>query len=102
YYNVNPFPGVPESKEGASYARTLRLAAARGNNQAIICYWAILETAQKDLATKRISWVPVVGWNLPDEKQQMRIRLKMAVSDVRTGNWAMFYPKAFEDTAISN
>jgi hypothetical protein len=31
----------------------------------------------------------------------MRIRLKMAVIDVRTGNWAMFYPQSFDDTALS-
>lgn len=101
YYNVTPFPGVPESKEGASYAKTLRLAAARGNNVAIICYWGILETAHQDLATKQLSWVPLVGWTLPDEKQQMRIRLKMAVIDVRSGNWAMLYPQPFMDTGTS-
>jgi hypothetical protein len=102
YYNVTPFPGVPESKEGASYARTLRLAAARGKNQAIICYWGILETAQQDLATKQLSWVPIVGWTLPDEKQHMRIRLKMAVIDVQSGDWAMLYPQVFLDTGTSN
>ncbi|HKQ40109.1 MAG TPA: aminopeptidase [Verrucomicrobiae bacterium] len=102
YYNVTPFPGVPESKEGASYAKTLRLAAARGGNQAIICYWGILETAQQDLATKQLSWVPLVGWTLPDEKQHMRIRLKMAVIDVRSGDWAMLYPQPFMDIGASS
>jgi hypothetical protein len=31
----------------------------------------------------------------------MRIRLKVAVIDVRTGNWSMFSPEAYSDTALS-
>jgi len=101
YYHATPFPGIPEANGTNSYAKNLRYTAALGGHTAILCYWGILETAEKDLATKRLSWVPVVGWHLPDEKHHMRIRLKMAVIDVRTGNWAMFYPQSFDDTAMS-
>lgn len=31
----------------------------------------------------------------------MRIRLKMAVIDVRSGNWSVFSPEAFDDSRIS-
>jgi len=31
----------------------------------------------------------------------MRIRLKVALIDVRSGNWAVFSPKAFENDRIS-
>ena len=101
YYHVTPFAGIPEAKGTNSYAKNLRYAAALGGNTAILCYWGILETAEKDLRTKKLSWVPIVGWHVPDEKHHMRIRLKMAVIDVRTGNWAMFYPQSFDDTAFS-
>lgn len=101
YYHVTPFQGIPEAKGTNSYAKNLRYAAALGGHTAILCYWGILETAEQDLRTKKLSWVPVVGWHLPDEKHHMRIRLKMAVIDVRTGNWAMFYPQSFDDTAFS-
>ena len=43
-----------------------------------------------------------MGWSVPDQRQRMRIRLKIAVIDVRTGNWDMFAPQAFEDQAFSS
>ena len=36
-----------------------------------------------------------------DERQAMRIRLKVAVVDVRTGNWTVMSPAAHEDRALS-
>ncbi len=105
YYNVAEFTGVPE-KRGASsgdpnYSLVLRLAAAKGGYEKIIVYWGILETAQENLVTKTVSWVPIVGWGIPDEKQKMRIRLKVAVVDVKTGQWEMFSPEPIESGAYS-
>lgn len=87
--------------EGPDYSRLLRLAAARSGSESVVCYWGILESASEGLATKTVSWVPVVNWMLPDERQHMRIRLRIAVLDVRTGNWTMLTPAAFEDKKIS-
>ena len=108
HYTVGVFTGVPpvaQSTAGTSpaetYARSLRLSAARGGYEKVVVYWGLLETAQENLVTKSVSWVPIVGWARPDERQRMRIRLKMAVIDVRSGNWEMFSPEAFEDTAFS-
>jgi len=92
FVSVVQFSGVPtdsrrdggqEKTVQASYSKSLRLAAARGGCDAIVCYWGILESARKGLASKPVSWVPIVGWAVPDEKQQMRIRIKVAVMDVR-------------------
>src|SRR5436190_325492 len=95
HFTVVPFSGMPalrntdnrgqtESFDPESYSRSLRLIAARGGNDFIICYWGILESGNEKLATKTVSWVPVVNWILPDEKQHMRIRLKVAMVDVRS------------------
>jgi hypothetical protein len=111
HFRVNPFSGVP-SAPGAknangitpdpeSLARSLRLAAARGGNDVIVCYWGILESGNEHLATKTVSWVPVVNWFVPDEKQLMRIRLKVAVIDVRSGNWRVISPESFDDSRIT-
>jgi len=105
HINVVPFSGQYESgadKPDASYARALRLAAARSGCETVICYWGTLESARRNLETKSVSWVPVVGWMVPDEKQYMRIRLKMALVDVRSGNWTMFSPEAFDSKALSS
>lgn len=103
YYNVSVFTGVPEQGATAvdSYSRALRLAAARGGNERLVVYWGLLETGRENLATKVVSWVPFVGGFLPDESQRMRIRLKVAVVDVKTGQWEMFAPEPFEDVDSS-
>lgn len=101
YYNVSVFSGVPLAQGNNDYAMTLRLPAAKGGFEKIVTYWGLLETAQKGLATKAVSWVPFVGSVIPDEGQVMRIRLKVAIVDVRSGQWDMFSPEPFQDTSTS-
>jgi hypothetical protein len=105
-FTVVPFSGVPGTTQPTdtgrgAYSRLLRLAAARAGSETILCYWGILESGTQDLRTKTVSWVPLAGWMVPDERQQMRIRLKMALIDVRTGSWTVFSPPAFGDRTIS-
>jgi hypothetical protein len=90
-----------EGRGNQSYSRLLRLAAARAGADAVVCYWGILESANERLPTKTISWVPVVSWVVPDEREHMRIRVKMAVVDVRTGSWTLFSPEPIERKAWS-
>lgn len=103
YYNVSVFTGVPGEggAQGNSYAMALRLAAAKGGYEKMLVYWGILETGRENLATKAVSWVPIVGWAMPDQTQRMRIRMKVAIVDVRSGQWDMFSPEPFEDTGTS-
>lgn len=119
YFSVVPFTGVPLvrheplSYSGAgvsplltderitNYARALRLAAAKSGAEVIFCYWGVLDSAVEREPTKVVSWVPLVGSVIPDETQLMRIRLKVALIDVRTGHWSMFAPEAFVDSALS-
>ncbi len=103
YFMVSVFTGVPEQdkKSNQSYAKSLRLAAAKAGIGKILVYWGVLESGTKNLATKTVSWVPIVGWALPDQTQEIRIRLKVALIDVKTGQWEIFVPRVFEDTAYS-
>jgi hypothetical protein len=112
HFRVSSFSGMPptrgfcqtsdnESLDARGYSRSLRLAAARGGNDVILCYWGILESETENLATKTVSWVPVANWFVPDEKQHLRIRLKLALVDVRTGDWTVFTPKAFDTSSLS-
>jgi hypothetical protein len=113
HYRVVPFSGVPsvhrtvagiaqtESSDPEGYSRTLRLTAARGGAEFIVCYWGMLESESDRLATKTVSWVPVVHQIVPDEKQHMRIQIKMALVDVRSGNWSVFSSKPFDDARVS-
>jgi hypothetical protein len=102
YFSVSLFTGVPEKTDKKlNYSTSLRHAAARAGITTIIAYWGVLESGTRNLATKTVSWVPIVGWGLPDEAQEMRIRLKVATIDVRTGQWEMFNPEVFNDRAYS-
>lgn len=110
HFLVTPFSGVPEARpslgyqeqDSSNYAKSLRLVAARAGAEAILCYWGVLESGRENLETKAISWVPIAGWFVPDEVQQMRIRLKVAIIDVRTGNWTIHSPEAFKSSSWSN
>ena len=103
YYNVSVFTGVPTSdgSSGGAYSRALRLAAAKAGAEKLVVYWGLLETGREDLATKAVSWFPFVGGAISDETQRMRIRMKVAVVDVKSGQWEMFSPEPFEDSASS-
>ncbi|TDM08119.1 MAG: aminopeptidase [Ideonella sp. MAG2] len=85
-----------------SYARALRVAAAQGGHDKIMVYWGVLESARENLVTSTVSWVPIVGWVLPDERQRMRIRLRVALIDTATGDWEMFSPEPIDDRTFSN
>ena len=91
---------APPTDQGA-YSRTLRLAAARAGAAAIVCYWGILESGSEDLPTKTVTWLPAVNWVLPDEKQHMRINLKVAVVDVATGSWSVFSVQPPESGSVT-
>jgi hypothetical protein len=104
-YTVASFSGMPQDKAkplAAPYSQLFRMAAAKGGYETVIVYWGVLESASQGLGGKAISWVPVIGGIVPDENQQMRIRLTMAVIDTRTGQWDSFSPEPFEDEAMSN
>jgi len=113
YFTVIPLSGIPEQpatpqvtpenppQPASSLNKVLRLAAARSGAKTLIVYWGILETAQKNQVTKTVSWVPILGSLIPDEVQQMRIRLKAVIIDVAAGNWTMLTPQAFSDTRFS-
>ena len=102
YWNVNQVSGDSRKYKESNLNNVLRYTAATGGNGSIFVYWGIVETSEKNLGTKNVSWVPIVGWSLPDEVTNMRIRLKFAVIDVKTGNWQLFQPKPVEEEFFSS
>jgi hypothetical protein len=65
----------------------LRDAARAGGVAKIMAYWGTIETSIQSEQTKAVSWVPIVGWYIPDESQEMRISITAIVSDTATGRW---------------
>jgi hypothetical protein len=111
-FRVVSFSGVPPVRplgtgqrgsdvDPETYAKSLRLTAARAGAETIICYWGLLESESQHLPTKTVSWVPVVNWIIPDEKQHLRLRLKIALIDVRSGNWGVLSPAPVEGQTVS-
>ena len=60
-----------------------------------------MESARINHVTKLISWVPIVGYTLPDEREDMRIRLKAVIIDVATGRWTAVLPKPVTQSGLS-
>ncbi|HEY4372807.1 MAG TPA: hypothetical protein VGN52_12845 [Burkholderiales bacterium] len=103
YYAVGVFSGVPGGNgaaAGAGYAPALRLAAARAGRTHLMVCWGLLESGQENLATRAISWFPIVGGAVPDQAQ--RIRMEVALIDVASGRWETFTPPPFEDRDTSS
>lgn len=96
YFEIASFSGTPPA-EKTDFAASLRLRAAQGGFPYLVCYWGVLESARVAKGGSAVSWVPLVGSFVPDEKQQMRIRLKALVLDVSSGNWRMLTPESYSD-----
>lgn len=101
YFSVAPFSGIPPT-EKSGFAESLRLRAAQGGYGHIVCYWGTLESAEKDREGKIVSWVPIVGSFVPDQRQEMRIRLKAILLDVASGNWKMVMPESHNDSGLNS
>lgn len=109
HFRVIPFSGIPsermQSAQGSdqpAYARGFRLAAARAGADHIVCYWGALESMRTDMHTKTVSWIPFAGWVIPDENQAMRIQLRLAVIDVKTGRWTTIAESIEDENSRSN
>lgn len=107
HYRAIPFSGVRgdwikgNSESDPDYAKALRFAAAQAGAEKILCFWGNLEVAQRDLSTKTITWLPVVDVIVPDEKNNVRVHLKIALVDVRTGAWTVFRTEPQEAQMVS-
>lgn len=103
-FSVLPFSGKPQTplEPTRDYARALRLAAAQGGYDKIVCYWGILESERESQVTKVVSWVPIAGSFLPDEKEHMRIRLKAVIVDVASGRWTFVVPPPATSSDLSS
>jgi hypothetical protein len=102
YWDVNILSGSNDKYTDGNLNKALRYIAASGGNKHLVVYWGIVETAKKNLDSKGISWVPFIGWAIPDENTQMRISLKFAIIDVENGSWKMFQPSAVEEEFMSS
>ncbi len=103
YWDINTLTGENQIYNSEGNINTfLRYTAASGGNRFAVVYWGVVETANRSHETKGISWVPIVGWVIPDESTRMRIRLKFAIIDVASGRWNMFQPTPVEDEFITS
>ena len=102
-FSVSSFSGRPDAKPGpgSALSKNLRLVAARGGYDKIVCYWGVLESARKNKITPVVSWVPLVGSVIPDEREHMRIRLKAAIVDVASGRWTFVDPPSAAASELS-
>jgi hypothetical protein len=105
HFRVVSHTGVPseltgDEKDGEA-AKALRLAAAHSGSDTVLVYWGQLEMRKNDLPTEIVSWVPVVDFMVPDQYQRVRMSLRVAVLDVRTGQAAVFRTAPIENDLVS-
>jgi hypothetical protein len=101
---VVPHSGVPNeirSNPNDDISKSLRLAAAHSKAETLLVFWGHLEMKRDDLPTSLVSWVPVIDFAVPEEYQRVRMHLKVALVDVRSGNWATFRTEPIESDALT-
>jgi hypothetical protein len=107
HFRAMPYSGLKSDwlvggdKEGADYAKALRLRAAQAGAEKILCFWGTLEISRHDLSTKTVTWLPVIDVVVPDQKDKVRVHLKMAAIDVRSGAWSIFRTEPVERDVVS-
>lgn len=98
-FKVVPFDGRPG--DGGTDGRAVRLAAAHAGCDHIVACWGVLESASQQYGTELVSWVPLVGWAIPEQTRRTRMRLKVALIDTRTGSWSVFTTQPREEDATT-
>jgi hypothetical protein len=107
HFRAIPFSGIRsdwihgDSTVSPDYAKALRFAAAQAGAEKILCFWGQLEVAHHDLSTKTITWLPVVDVIVPDQKENVRVLLKVALVDVRSSAWTVFRTEPQETQMMS-
>jgi hypothetical protein len=107
HFRAIPYSGIRSdwingnSNSDPDYAKALRFAAAQAGAEKILCFWGALEVAHHDLSTKTITWLPVVDVIVPDQKENVRVHLKIALVDVRSGAWNVFRTESQEAKMVS-
>jgi hypothetical protein len=100
HFAVTPFSGLAQRRndagESANLSRMLRLTAAKGGSDFLIVYWHVLEGGGGK--TGAPNWRPISA-DIPFEAEQVRIRLRLLIVDVKSGHWATASPETFEDKA---
>jgi len=100
FFALTSFSGFAQRRhdagESANLARALRLTAAKGGSDFLIVYWPILEAGGSKPGAP--DWRPI-GGDIPFEAEQVRMRMRMLVVDVKSGHWATASPETLEDKA---
>ena len=76
--------------------------AKSGSINKIVVYWGNIETSVKLKVGATVSWIPVVGWFVPDSEQVMRISLTALISDVDNESWDILVIKSNETKATTS
>lgn len=109
YYQIATFAGIPDRPKSAScnkpggesgsenmnYMQALRYIAAKGRQKAIIVYWDTLQSGKYDPVTKTTVWSDYRNGSLADATT-LRYLVRVAVTDVATGEWAVWSPVNYE------
>ncbi len=100
YFAVTPFSGLAQRRndpgESANLSRMLRLTAAKGGSDFLVVYWTALEAgADKPGAP---DWRAFTA-EIPADAEQVRMRLRILIVDVKNGHWATVNPETLEDKA---
>ena len=102
FWDISVLSGDSRNYPKENLNTILRYTAATGGNDFIVVYWGVIQSAKSDLHSKNVSWIPMLGWSLPDEETKMRVIVKFAIIDVKNGQWKTFQAEPIESAFLSS
>lgn len=82
--------------------RGLRHLAAQAGARYIVLVTGVFESTSQNLATQTVSWVPIAGQLIPDERSIVRLKLAVVSIDTASGAWNSLAGPSIVRTRFSN
>lgn len=109
-FEAIPISGIPlgatsprdDRALGLNYNSLLRNAASAANARYVVIYWGSLDASKTTHAQATVSWIPLIGSLIPDQTQELRIRLKAIIMEPTSGCWRMIIPDPASDRRLSS
>lgn len=101
FFSAATFSGLPPAA-GSNLAEILRQKSVQGGFGFVVCYWGVLDFAPApvQMHTNRLEPIPAPA--MPEQKQQMCIRLTALILEVSTGEWTRITPQPYYVTRYSS
>lgn len=101
YFNAATSSGVPPPA-GSGLGADVRQHAIEGGYRFVVFYWGVIDFSPEPIQMHTVALEPIPAPAMPEQKQQMSIRLTALVLNVANGEWTKVTPEPYYVTRYSS